>query len=197
MKQLYIVFDGTPTDSHGKDWNQVGIAPVNPSVDMGEVRYNYNSFHYNASLKYLDTSTMISPWEDQYDQKADPKAENTSNIKPHPHVGPDAGQPDSSHGDTDFEEKVRTFIEHNLVIVIVSGTAFIIGLITIICCCCGLCKRGSSSNKYMFNTYGIKSNKTSESERLDYTPDYTADNSFAESVDSSLDESIHDHINGK
>jgi len=62
MKKYYTVYDMTTYDEQGLDYIQVGLAPVNPLNEIGQMRYNDASTLYSPLLKADDASHIIPPF---------------------------------------------------------------------------------------------------------------------------------------
>jgi hypothetical protein len=58
------MFDMSPYDSHDQNYIQVGIAPRNKWVDVGQVRYEPNFKDYKRENRDLDTSTIMTNFVD-------------------------------------------------------------------------------------------------------------------------------------
>ena len=119
----------------------MGIAPINPDIDIADVRYDAAKLTYSPELKADDTSIVIGGFPDQYDQppvNPDPvkpivpddaknQTSNTSvaNSTTHAHAG-------AIHPHTPFDLWVRA----NMTLVIIISSAAALVIIAVIACCC-------------------------------------------------------------
>ena len=133
MQNYYVVFDMTPIfydDQHIR----VGIAPINPSILIGEVKYDPASSVYQPSKEIYDLSKIIPPYTNQYPQ---------SGTKTPGQVPSGGDNTNNSFGD-----KLKTFMKDNLMGVIIGGSVFIFILVILITCCCK-----KKKDPYLFRTY--------------------------------------------
>jgi hypothetical protein len=62
--EYYVMFDMSPLDSYDQDYIQVGIAPRNKFVDIGQVRYDPKFEDYERADKRLDSSSIAPGFQD-------------------------------------------------------------------------------------------------------------------------------------
>jgi hypothetical protein len=87
MKEYYTMFDASTIDPYG--YIQVGIAPRNKKVDIGQIRYDTTFKDYQRADKSLDTSMIMAGYEDQYDMEIKVDPGNKPNYPNDPDNVPD------------------------------------------------------------------------------------------------------------
>lgn len=84
LNYLYITFDMTPYDEHGKDYIQVGVAPKNPVNDIGKF-YKDTTDDTNDSSQKDDNHTIPHPTPKPTPDKNDTNTTNPDNINNNTH----------------------------------------------------------------------------------------------------------------
>lgn len=76
LKEYYAVFDASNYETN--NYLQIGLAPRNKMVDVGQVRYEPNFIDYQRADRLLDSSAIMDGFKDQYDMIPNPSPD----VKP-------------------------------------------------------------------------------------------------------------------
>lgn len=145
MKKYYVVFDMTPLDELNRNYIQVGIAPQNHKMIIGEEHYDPSSPDYKPEDEKIDESTEI----DVDDGKVDPYDDD--DYEKHEHDRDeeiDEHNADINEDDVDPEDS--SFMEENKVLLIIGGTVILMLIIGAFLYCCRQKQRHDS---YMSKAY--------------------------------------------
>lgn len=94
FKEYYVMYDMSPLHNHNQDYIQIGIAPREKHLDVGQIRYEPNFSGYIRANASDDISTILPGYEDQYKMPIKPDP----NVKPNYPNDPDAPD-DNGQGD--------------------------------------------------------------------------------------------------
>lgn len=76
MKEYYTMFDASTYAA--KQYIQVGIAPRNKEVDLGQIRYDPSFKGYQRADRTKDSTSIMDGFKDQYDMEITPSPD----VKP-------------------------------------------------------------------------------------------------------------------
>jgi hypothetical protein len=114
------MYDMTPNQMKSQDYIQVGIAPRNKQVDIGQIRYEPNFKDYIRANKVNDKSQIMAGFTDQYDIIPNPDPD----VKPNYPDDPD-------HPIDPGAEKNYSLL---YAFVGVSAAFIVLIVVTVICC---------------------------------------------------------------
>lgn len=132
MKDYYIVYDMTPYDERNENYIQIGIAPQNHKMIIGEEHYDPDSPDYKPEEEDIDQSEEIDKdKEDPYDDDEYDKHEHDRDEEIEEHnadMDEDAVDPE--------ESGFGSFIGEHKALFIIVGTLILLAVIGAFVYCC-------------------------------------------------------------